>query len=70
LVETGLQSKSLSHDGDEDVDRDGDPDLSLDGILAGAEEGFDAEMLFDPIVTAPAQTAKIDPRNSNRGKTK
>ena len=30
------------------MDADGGPDLSFDGILGGAEEGFDAQVLFDP----------------------
>jgi hypothetical protein len=49
LVEAGFKSKSFPHDGDEDIDRDGDPDLGHDGILAGADEGLDAQVLFDPL---------------------
>ena len=37
-----------SVDGDQDIDADGDPDLSLHGVLGGAVEGFDAQVLFDP----------------------
>lgn len=38
LIETGYH----------EVNADGDPDLSARGVLAGAEEGFDSEVLFDP----------------------
>ena len=47
-MERGVQLQSFSDDGDEDVDRDGDPNLGLDRVLAGAEEGLDAEVLLDP----------------------
>ncbi len=68
MVEGGFQAKSFPHDGDEDVDRDGDPDLGLDGVLAGAEEGFDAEMLLDPLeeeFDLPALL--VDLRDGQRG---
>jgi hypothetical protein len=48
LIESGVQLQAFSDDGDEDVDRDDDPALGLDCVLAGAEKGLDAEMLFDP----------------------
>ena len=35
-------------DSDEDVSGDRDPYLGLDGILAGAQESFDTQMLLDP----------------------
>ena len=40
--------KPLADDRNEDVDRHGDPYLGFDGILAGAEKCFHAQMLFDP----------------------
>lgn len=48
-VEIGLEVESFLEDGDKHIDRDGDPDLGLDGILGGAEEGFDAQVLLDPL---------------------
>ena len=48
MVKTPLQSKALSKDGHEDVNRDGDPDLSLHSVLVGAIKGLDAQMLLDP----------------------
>ncbi len=30
------------------INRDGNPDLGLDGVLRGAEEDLDAQMLLDP----------------------
>jgi len=44
-----IQCEALANDGHEHVDADGDPDLSLDGVLRGAEEGFDSQMLLDPL---------------------
>jgi hypothetical protein len=47
LVEAGVKSKSFSHDGNEYneyIDGDEDPDLGLDGVLARAKEGLDAEV--------------------------
>jgi hypothetical protein len=43
-----LQPEPLANDGDKHVDRDGDPDLGLHGILAGAEECLDSQMMLDP----------------------
>jgi hypothetical protein len=39
----------LFHDGHEHVDADGDPDLRLHGVVAGAVESFDSQMLLDPL---------------------
>jgi hypothetical protein len=47
LVEAGLHPQSFADDGDQDVNRDCDPDLGIDGVLAGAEKGLDAQVLFD-----------------------
>ena len=45
----------LLDDRDQDVNRDGDPELRLDGVLRGAEKGFDSQMLLDPFnVQCPA----------------
>ena len=41
--------KPLFDDGNEHVHGDGDPDLSFDRILGSAIEGFDPQMLFDPL---------------------
>ena len=38
LIETGYH----------EINADGDPDLGAHGVLAGAEEGFDPEVLLDP----------------------
>jgi len=39
----------LADDGDQDINGYGNPYLDPDGILGGAVEGFDAEMLLDPL---------------------
>ena len=39
----------LFHNGHEHVDADGDPDLGLHGVVAGAVESFDSQMLLDPL---------------------
>jgi len=49
LVEARLQPQALSDDGHQDVNRDRDPDLGLHGILAGAVEGLDPQVLLDPL---------------------
>ena len=33
----------------EHINRDGNPDMGLDRILRSTEEGFDTQMLFDPL---------------------
>lgn len=38
----------LADDGDQDVNRDRHPYLDSDGVLGGAIESFDAEMLLEP----------------------
>ena len=43
------QQGSLLDDGDQHVGGDCDPDLRLHGVLAGAEEGLDAQVLLDPL---------------------
>ena len=47
-VEAEVQIESLLDDGDEHVDGDRDPDLRPHGVLGGAVEGFDAQVLLDP----------------------
>ena len=42
------QSGALLDDRDQDVGGNRDPDLGLHRVFAGAEEGFDAQVLFDP----------------------
>ena len=44
-----MQFEAFLDDGDQHIDRDGDPDLGFDGVLAGAEEAFDAQVLLDPL---------------------
>ena len=44
-----VQSKLLLDDGHQDVDGDGDPDLGLHGVLGGAVEALDAQVLLDPL---------------------
>ena len=39
------QLETFFDDGDQDINTDGGPDLGFDGILGGAEEGFDAQVL-------------------------
>ena len=39
----------LFETGHQEVDADRDPDLRLDGVLAGPEERFDAQVLLDPL---------------------
>ena len=40
--------QALFHDGNEHIDGYGDPDLGLHGILSGAIESLDPQMLLDP----------------------
>ena len=40
--------KLLLDDGDEHVGGDGAPDLCLHGVLAGAQESLDTQVLLDP----------------------
>ena len=37
------------HNGDKNIRGDGDPYLGFDGVFAGSQKGFDAQMLFDPL---------------------
>lgn len=43
-----VQAAGLIENGHHQVGADGDPDLRLHGVLAGAEEGLDSEVLLDP----------------------
>ena len=47
-VEAGVDSQALLDDGDQHIDGDGDPDLGFDGVLGGAVEALDAQVLLDP----------------------
>src|SRR5262245_31118085 len=50
------------------VDRDCNPDLGAHGVLAGAEEGFDAQVLFDPFEEQlDLPSAAVELRNGQRG---
>lgn len=46
--QTFVDSMDLIETGHHEVNADGDPDLSAHCILAGAEESFDSQVLFDP----------------------
>src|SRR5579883_421729 len=48
-MKRGVQSELLFDDGDEHVDGDGDPHLGLHGVLRGAVEALDAQVLLDPL---------------------
>ena len=48
MVKTPIDAEALPDDGDENINRNGDPDLGLHRILAGAVEGLDSKVLFDP----------------------
>ena len=39
----------LIETGHHEVNADGDPDLRAHGVLCGSEEGFDPQILFDPL---------------------
>ena len=39
----------LADDRHQDVGTNGDPDLGLEGVVAGAEEVFDSQVLLDPL---------------------
>jgi hypothetical protein len=43
------QHRALFDDGDQHVGRHGDPYLRRHCVLAGAEEGLDAQVLLDPL---------------------
>ncbi len=43
------QHRAPFDDGDQHVGRHGDPYLRLHCVLAGAEEGLDAQVLLDPL---------------------
>ena len=47
-VAVRLQSESFFDDGNEHIDRDGNPYLGFDGILHGAVEDLDPQVLLDP----------------------
>ena len=48
FVQAPVELEFLLDDGHQDVDADGDPDLRLHGVLGGAIEGLDAQVLLDP----------------------
>ena len=48
MLKTRLQAQPLANAGDQHIDRHRDPDLRLHGILAGAIESLDAQVLLDP----------------------
>ena len=48
FVHWPFAAELFTADGEQHVDADGDPDLGLHGILGGAEEAFDTEVLLDP----------------------
>jgi len=48
VVEAPFELEFLFHDRHEDVDTDGNPDLCFHGVLGGAVEAFDTQVLLDP----------------------
>ena len=48
MVKAGFQPETLPDDGHEHIDGNGDPDWSLHGVLAGALECLDSQVLLDP----------------------
>ena len=63
--------QAIFDNGHEHIDGDGDPDLRFDGILRGAEERFDAQMLFDPFKEQfhlPAATIQFGDGQSGQSK--
>jgi hypothetical protein len=49
LVKAGFQGETFADDRHQHINRDGDPDLGLHRVLADAVEGFDAQVLLDPL---------------------
>ena len=49
FVEAAIDLVFFLDDGHQDVDADRNPDLRLDGVVRGAEERLDAEVLLDPL---------------------
>ena len=49
MVKAGVERESLLEDSDEQVSGDRDPYLGLYGVLAGAVESFDSQVLLDPL---------------------
>ena len=47
-MQAEVEAKSLFEDSHQDIHADRHPDLRLHGILAGAVESADMQMLFDP----------------------
>ena len=43
-----LEPELFFEDCDQDINGNGDPNLSLNAVGRGAEEPFDAQVLFDP----------------------
>jgi hypothetical protein len=48
LVKAGFEAQPFADDRHQHIDGDGDSDLSLHRVVAGAVEGFDAQVLLDP----------------------
>ena len=62
--------QTFFQNGDEQVNGDGAPDLGAHGVGAGAIEGFDAQMLFDPFeeqFDLPAALIELDDGQSRHG---
>ena len=57
-----LQMQTLLGNSDQDISAHRNPDLRLDGVLAGAQECLDAQVLLDPLeeqLHFPALTVKV-----------
>ena len=48
-MQSHIQAKLLFDDRHQHIDADGNPDLRSDGVLRGAVEAFDAQVLLDPL---------------------
>ena len=68
VVEAAVDPQFLFHDGHQHVHADGNPELGLHRVFAGAVEGFDPQMLLDPLeeqFDLPA--ALVELRDGQRG---
>ena len=67
-VEGGVQGKALLDDCDENIDRNRDPDLGFHGIVGGAVELLDPQMLLDPFEEQlDLSTAFVESADRGRG---
>lgn len=68
LGQCPVKAEFFAHDGSQDVDTHGDPQLRLHRVVAGAEQVFDPQVLFDPLeeeFDPPAELLEL--RNDDGG---